>query len=201
VAGTNPSVHILQEVKMRGRFISAFIVLSSAMIVAPIASAAIGASASYTTQQLTQTSWRYSVTLQNTGTTPISTYWYGWVVFPPIYDLLPHIPTNVQHPAGWTGVGLNDSIYGGYSAEWTTNTSPVLPGNSLGGFTFDSTDSPAVMSSNSPVFSPYKSDTSWVYIGPSQGDAGLRIQPTQLTPEPTLALLLPGLLLMRRSRR
>src|SRR6476660_2816765 len=109
------------------------------------ASAAINASASYTTQQLSPSSWRYSVTLQNTGNTNISTYWFGWVVFPPIYDLLPHIPTNVQAPAGWAGAGLNDSIYGGYSAEWTTSTSPLGPGQSLSGFKFDSIDPPEVM--------------------------------------------------------
>jgi hypothetical protein len=163
--------------------------------------AAINATASYTSQQLDATHWRYSMTLNNTGTTNISTYWFGWVIFPPIYDLLPSIPTNVQSPAGWNGAGLNDSIYGGYSAEWTTTTSPLAAGSSLSGFTFDSTDSPTVMSNLSPVFGAYRSDVSWVYIGPSQGDPGLRIQPTQLVPEPTIGLLLPATIFIARRKR
>jgi hypothetical protein len=163
--------------------------------------AAINATASYTSQQLDASHWRYSVTLNNTGSTNIGTYWFGWVVFPPIYDLLPSIPTNVQSPAGWTGAGLNDSFYGGYSAEWTTSTSPLAPGASLGGFTFDSADSPTVMANTSPVFSLYRTDTSWVYVGPSQGDPGLRFQPTQIVPEPIVALLLPAMLLLRRRQR
>jgi hypothetical protein len=164
------------------------------------ASAAISASASYTSQQVTPGVYRYSVTLHNTGTTNIGTFWFGWVVFPPIYDLLPSLPSNVQSPAGWSGGGLNDSIYGGYSTEWIAST-PLAPGQTLGGFTFDSVDSPSVLSGISPIFPLYTADTSWVYIGASQGDQGFRFQPLQQIPEPASLLLFGPLLLLGRAKR
>src|SRR5262249_39462050 len=77
------------------------------------ANAAITASATYTGNQISPGIYEYSITLQNTGTTNIGTFWFGWIVYPPIYDLLPSIPQNVSSPPGWTGAGLNDSIYGG----------------------------------------------------------------------------------------
>jgi hypothetical protein len=168
---------------------------------APAAHAAITASATYTGNQISPGIYEYSITLQNTDTTNIGTFWFGWVVFPPIYDLLPTIPTNVSSPAGWSGAGLNDSIYGGYSAEWTTTTSPLGPGQTLSGFKFDSPDSPTVMSNISPVFPLFRSDTSWVYIGASQGDPGFRFQPTQFVPEPGGACVLLGSILLIQRRR
>jgi hypothetical protein len=182
-----------------------FVLVAIAILVlslAPPAHAAITASASYTGNQISPGVYEYSITLQNTGTTNIGTFWFGWVVFPPIYDLLPTIPTNVSSPAGRSGAGMNDSIYGGYSAEWTTTTSPLGPGQTLSGFKFDSPDSPTVMSNISPVFPLFRSDTSWVYIGASQGDPGFRFQPTQFVPEPGAAgaLLSSVVLLMRRRR-
>jgi len=168
------------------------------------ARAAINASISYTSQQVGPGSYKYSATLTNTGTTNIGTFWFGWVVYPPVYDLLPNLPTNVIAPAGWTGAGLNDSFYGGYSTEWTTTTSPLAPGQSLSGFTFVSPDSPTVMSSTSTVFGLFRADTSWVYVGASQapGDPGLRIQATQIVPEPSTGALVAAVLfpLLRRRR-
>jgi hypothetical protein len=179
-------------------------VVGAAMLSPSAAHAAINASISYTAQKVNAGYYQYSATLTNTGDTNIGTFWFGWVVYPPIYDLLPSLPINVAAPAGWTGAGLNDSFYGGYSAEWTTPTSPLPPGQSLSGFTFLSTDSPALMANTSPVFGLFRADTSWVYVGASQADPGLRVQPTQIVPEPmtgalSATLLLP-LLMRPRSR-
>jgi hypothetical protein len=174
-----------------------------AMFVQPAARAQISASATYTPQQLGPNSWRYSLTLNNTGSTNVSTLWFGWVVYPPIYDLLPNLPTNVSAPAGWTGTGLNDSFYGGYSVEWTTTSSPLPAHSSLSGFSFDSPDAPTVMLQNSPVFGLFRTDTSWAYIGASQGDPGFQFRPVQNVPEPVsaIALLLPLVVTLRRRRR
>src|SRR5689334_23315985 len=90
----------------------ALTLLAAWLLASPVAHAAISASATYTGQQVSPGLYHYDLTLQNTGTTNVGTLWFGWVVYPPIYDLLPHLPTNVQSPAGWTGAGLNDSIYG-----------------------------------------------------------------------------------------
>ena len=178
-------------------------VFAIALLVQPVARAQISASATYTPQQLGPNLWRYSLTLNNNGSTNIGTLWFGWIVYPPIYDLLPNVPTNVQAPSGWSGAGLNDSIYGGYSVEWTTAGSPLAAHSSLSGFSFDSPDPPSLMTSTSPVFPIVRSDTSWVYIGASQGDPGFQFTPVQNLPEPASAALLalPTLALLRRRRR
>jgi hypothetical protein len=146
------------------------------------------------------TPYHYSVSIHNTGTTNVSTYWFGWL---PGYDFMPTLPVNVNSPSGWTGSGLNDSFYGNYSLEWTTSTNPIGPGQTLGGFSFDSADSPAQLTAPSQYFgSFYPNNTSYVYIGASETDPGSVFQTTVSTPEPaSLLLLVPaGLLLRRRGR-
>jgi hypothetical protein len=155
--------------------------------------------------------YTYNVSLTNTGDTNISTYWFGWIDFnyPPyydyIYDLLTALPTNVKTPigSGWQGHALNDSPFGGYSVEFNTFTAPLAPGHTLSGLTFDSTDTPDHMSGPSDYYyGYYSSDTSYVYIGASQADAGALIQPVQKVPEPTMGLfgVACGTLLLRQRR-
>src|SRR5258706_349712 len=57
---------------------------------------AIGASATITPSQLGPSSYEYAMTLTNTGTTPIGTFWFAWF---PGYDLLPHAPSAIKSPA------------------------------------------------------------------------------------------------------
>ena len=163
--------------------------------------AAVGTMTLDSVDNASPTPYHYSVSIQNTGTTNISTYWFGWI---PGYDFMAHDPVNVQSPAGWIGAGLNDSIYGGYSLEVTTTTAPIAPGQTLSGFSFDSADSPADLTAPSYYFgSFYPNNTSYVYVGASQapGDPGAVFQTAVLTPEPgTVALLFPALILFRRRK-
>src|SRR5205807_6570362 len=77
--------------------------------------ATITASATVSSQQLGPASYEYSLILKNTGTTPISTFWFAWE---PFYDYLPSKLTSASGPAGWTGRPVADELYGGYSVEW-----------------------------------------------------------------------------------
>ena len=171
-------------------------------------SAAVSASATVSSQQLGPNSYRYSLSLTNTGDTTIKTYWFAWIVYFGAYpyDLLPHQPTAVGSPPGWTGSGPNDSPYspGYYAGEWT---SPVglAPGATLSGFTFDTPDAPTIIGGTS-WFGGYPVRESWVYqniyTNVSSSGANAEFTPTVLVPEPFSALLLPlGLLMLRRRGR
>ena len=160
------------------------------------ARAASSASATIQSTQLGPGSSEYSLTLKNTGTTPIGTFWYAWI---PGYDLLPSAPTNITSPAGWTGIDAPD-YYGTASVQWVNTASPLLPGQSLSGFTFDTPDSPSVLGGDSIFGLPV--NYSYVYIGAPQTDPGALLQPTTVTPEPAgcALLALAGLSLRRRRR-
>src|SRR5271168_800242 len=48
--------------------------------------------------------FQYTVSLQNTGNTPIGTFWYSWV---PGEDFMPVAPTNIVSPSGWKEIVTN----------------------------------------------------------------------------------------------
>jgi len=144
--------------------------------------------------------YQYAITLKNTGTTNIGTLWFGWV---PFYDLLPTAPSLISSPPGWNGINAPD-VFGTASAQWTTTTSPLLPGATLSGFKFNSSDSPAVIGGVS-FFAGFPVTESYVYIAAPQapGDSGFALSAPVQTPEPgSIALLLavPAGLLIRRKR-
>jgi hypothetical protein len=158
----------------------------------------ISATSTISSVALSASSFEYSLTLTNTGTTPIGTFWFAWE---PLYNLLPTAPTSVSSPAGWNGAPGSD-FYGVPfgSVQWIATT-PLQPGNTISGFKFDSPDSPNTLSANS-IYGP-KIEFSYVYIGAPETDPGAFLTPTAPTPEPgTLALLmLPAAFVLRRKRR
>src|SRR4051812_409943 len=55
-----------------------------------------------------------TVTLHNTGTTTVGTFWFSWI---PGEDFLPSLPANITAPPGWVGY-IEQGIYDSYSIEW-----------------------------------------------------------------------------------
>jgi hypothetical protein len=172
------------------------------------ASAAISASATVSSQQLGPNSYRYSISVTNTGDTTIKTYWFGWIAYLGAYpyDFLPHQPTAVGSPSGWIGTAPNDSPYtpGYYAGEWTSPAG-IAAGATLTGFTFDSPDAPTTIGGTSQ-FAGYPVRESWVYQNVyttiNGSGANAEFTPTLLVPEPFSVLLLPaGLLMLRRRGR
>jgi hypothetical protein len=161
------------------------------------AQAGIGASATLIPQQLGPNSYEYSMTLTNTGTTPIGTYWFAWV---PGYDLLPSAPTQVKSPTGWTGNALHEAI-GVDSIQWVNTVTPLQPGQSLSGFVFDTPDAPGAINGTSVLGLPVK--YSYAYIGAPETDPGYFFTVQTIVPEPaSMAMGLAGLgLLLRRRPR
>ena len=158
--------------------------------------AAISASSTIQSTQLGPNSYEYALTLTNTGTTPIATFWYAWI---PGYDLLPSAPTTILSPPGWTGVNAPD-YYGVGSAQWVNTANPLQPDQSIAGFKFDTPDSPSQLAGNSVFGLPV--NYSYVYIGAPQTDPGALLIPTTVTPEPAgvVMLALAGVAALRRRR-
>ena len=157
----------------------------------------ISASATISSQQLGPNSYEYTLSLTDTGTTPIGTFWFAWI---PSYDLLPSPTSNFSGPPGWTGIDAPDD-FGVASAQWVNTATPLQPGHTLDGFKFDSPDAPSVIDGTSSFFGlPVKE--SYVYAGAPEVGQGFAFIPTTVVPEPaSLASIgaLPLLLLRRRS--
>lgn len=163
------------------------------------AQAGIKASAELTPQSLGGGNFRYSGNLHNSGDTEIGTFWVAWV---PGQNFMPHIPANIQSPAGWTASVSNEGLGDGYGIQFTADLDSVVPaGGSLAGFRFDTLDSPAVMSGFSPNHPAFRTTTSFVYIGPALFDPGFQFIAT-VVPAPSVigALILPIAGLARRRR-
>jgi hypothetical protein len=78
----------------------------------------------------------YTITLLNTGTSSLQSFWYGWIQF---QNDLPSDPTTAGNSLGWANVLDANSI------QWGNNTdTPLAPGNT-GTFTFFSTSTPTAI--------------------------------------------------------
>lgn len=178
----------------------------ASLLAAPAFADGISATATYTSvaDPTTPGVYDYSLTLNNTGTTTVGTFWFSWV---PGGDFLNPVPTNVTQPAGWGNRVLTTAQ--GTSIQWTTTAALLQPGGSLSGFNFSSTETPdqllGLVPSGTGAGDPIT--TSFVYIGAPFRDPGAQFAATAATPEPgSLALLATGLLggarsLYRRTRR
>ncbi len=119
--------------------------------------------------------YHYDVTVTDSGTTNIGTFWLGWK---PGEDFLPSVPSSVSNPAGWSNTltGSNNST-DGTAIEWTATSNAITPGHSLSGFDFATTDSPNVLVGTSPL-SIYQGTpilTSFIYSGGPFSDSGYQL--------------------------
>ncbi len=105
--------------------------------------------------------FQYTATLTDTGTTPIGTYWFGWV---PGEDFMDSIPLTVTPPAGWSDVVTHGGVGDGYAIEFIAGSSALQIGDSLN-FSFTSAVTPSELAGNSPFYTTTPETTSYVYSG------------------------------------
>jgi len=147
----------------------------------------------------------YDITLTNTGTTNIGTFWYAWLPPDNFYDFLKSTPTAESNPTGWSAniEGLNNGSDNN-SIQWVTTTNPLTPGKSLT-FGYTTPDDPA--SVTGPAEFGFPTGYSYIYVGAPETDSGALVDVAVgsiVTPEPaTLGLLgAAGVsLCIRRPRR
>lgn len=110
-------------------------------------------------QELPLGQFRYTMTLFNQGVTPIRSFRFA---FYPGFFLMPDAPRNLVSPPGWTAAVLTDGQ--GYSVEFTApSNAPLESGSSIAPFGFDTADSRAVMSTDSPFLPGFWTSTSYIF--------------------------------------
>jgi hypothetical protein len=144
----------------------------------------LDATATFTDSLVSPGEFQYDLTLNNTGTTTIGTFWFSWI---PGAGFMPVAPTAVLSPTGWSDILTNANS----AIQWTTTTDLLAPGHSLSGFEFDSTLTPAQLQAAFPGPGLGTGDsisTAFVYIAAPLADPGAQLVASQMvasTPEPT----------------
>jgi hypothetical protein len=123
--------------------------------------------------QVNANTFRYTIDLQNSGTTNIGTLWYAWI---PGEDFMGVAPTNLVAPTGWSATFTHAGVNDGYAVQYVNSSGPLAPGQVLRGFGFDSSETPAQLSGNSPDFPATPIGTSFIYAGAPLSDAGAQFK-------------------------
>lgn len=140
----------------------------------------------------------YTITLQNTGTTSLDSFWYAWTLSG---NNLSAAASNPGSSLGW----IDTALEGNTSISWEGNSGNTLAVGQSATFTFDSTETPSAITT-------LPSGESVAYVngtGPNtfeQNDPGVAspvFSPTLVAvPEPSsLGLLMAGLFVMAGSIR
>jgi hypothetical protein len=143
----------------------------------------IDATATFTDSMISPGEYQYDLTLNNTGTTTIGTFWFSWI---PGAGFMSASPTDVQSPTGWSDILTNSDS----AIQWTTTSDLLAAGDSLSGFEFDSTLTPAELQMAFAGPGPGTGDpvsTAFVYIAAPLADPGHQLVATPAiaaTPEP-----------------
>jgi hypothetical protein len=116
-------------------------------------------------------SFNYTITLQNTGTNALSSFWYGWT--PGVFDL-PTAPSGAANSLGWANTVDGNSI------QWVNSSGTALAPGASTTFTFVSSSSPTAITTS-------PSGQSVAYVGAidftddKAGDSTAIFSPTLVT--------------------
>jgi|SRR5271156_3099395 len=163
----------------------------------------LSASAQITDTQISPGEYQYDITLSDIGTTNVGTFWFSWV---PGENFMPVSPSGVLAPTNWNKLITNGGPSDGYAIQFVADAGDALTaGNSLTGFQFDSTMTPAQLEGLSSFHPTFPVLTSFAYIGAPFGDPGEKFEATVLpasTPEPsTMVLAALGIGILALIRR
>jgi PEP-CTERM motif-containing protein len=176
----------------RGKLLNVGIAPCFALLLG-IANQAFGGESATATITTSQTSapFNYTISLHNTGTTTIGSFWYAWNATG--YNFLATHPLSVTAPAGWSANVTNlGSGFDGYGIEYIDNGALLAPGATLSTFQFTSNDTPAQIGGNSIWYTRPPVGTSYIYQGAPQapGDPGFQfVASVSTVPEPATIVL------------
>ena len=142
-----------------------FLVLTLLLATATWSRANEAASATFTVSTVSPGVFQYDLTLNDTGTTTIGTFWFSWI---PGSGFMPVTSTGISSPAGWSDTVTN----GGGAIRWT-NSTPLAAGSSVSGFEFDSTLTPTQLEAASTSIPTDPVDTFFIYSGAPFSDRGI----------------------------
>ena len=136
---------------------------------------AITATESLQSSVLTSTTYSYSLTLHDTGTTTIGTFWFAWN---PSQNYLLSTPLTTTAPTGWTVAQVSHGGSDGYGIEFVADSSAdyLAAGASLAGFGFTSADTPAEVTGPTKYYPDTLAIDSFVYAGAAFASASFEIQ-------------------------
>jgi hypothetical protein len=113
--------------------------------------------------------YTYEITLKDTGSTSLGTFWFGWT---PGQDYMKSSPTAISSPTGWTDTITGGGSSDGFAIQWVASSNLVAAGARLSGFKFTSADSPTALAGKSTFFPTTPVETSFVYSGTPFSDSG-----------------------------
>ena len=124
------------------------------------------ATAKLTFSQVSPGTYQYNLSLTNTGTAAIQTFWFAWDDVPDT-NFMTVSPTSISGPSNWFGIITHNTVgpADGYGIQFYTPISPfdLTGGNTLTGFSFQSTETPAQMFAASPFEPAFQTLSSFVY--------------------------------------
>jgi hypothetical protein len=164
------------------------------------------ASGTFTAQPLAGNQWQYDITLTDNSTvnnanTTIGTFWFSWI---PGKDFMEAMPTNVSAPSGWNFLitGSNNASDGN-AIQWVATAGHALTaGQTLSGFNFKSTESPAQLLGPSSFGAHQPETLAAAYVGAPfsdtsfGGDVFTLTQAATVSPVPLPPAAIPSLLLL-----
>lgn len=180
--------------------------LAAGLAVSAVNSRAQADASAQITYQAVAGGYDYTLTLNNTGSSALQTFWFSWE---PTYnyDFMSAVPTSIVSPSGWSGnISSYYNYYYGYNygIEFSSSTSPLAANGTLN-FSFDSTMTPTQMGGNDPTYG-YPVGTFYVSTGAGwSGTESGQLVATVVVPEPSSLALLAvgsfGLWLVRARQR
>ena len=141
-----------------------------------------------TTGNAANPTFHYRMTLTDTGTTTVGSFWFAWD--PSEADFLPTTPLSEGSPAGWRATVTGPiSASDGTAIEWVAQSPGAFlqPGESVTGFDFTSHDTLAQLAGNSPHHPGNPTMTSFVYMTGPELDPGFQfvVSEAPTTPQKT----------------
>jgi hypothetical protein len=151
----------------------AFVVFPTAIAAAAPTPPAPTASAVISDSQINPTTFQYSIDVTDLATSAntVGTFWFSWV---PGEDFMSVSPTSITNPTGWVNTVTNGGATDGFAIQWKSGSTAasITAGQSLTGFSFDSTETPEQIAADSTFYLGTPQLTAFTYDAAPFSDAG-----------------------------